>query len=123
MGMVNKDRRKSKRRVARNTFISLRPLDPQVWFRFWSGTECSMRDISLVGAGVTSREKLPVGTPLSIDLRLGKNTSSIRIFGKVAWISREDGDNYRAGISFSWWKDDQEKKSLDEFLERLAPAL
>lgn len=99
--------------------MSLRPLDPQVWFRYWNGTEYTMRDMSMVGIGVCSKEKLPMGTPLSVDLRLGKSTISIRIFGKVEWIIPED-DQYRVGVSFSWWKEDQDKKTAGSFLEKLA---
>ncbi len=114
-----REKRQCRRGVARNMSISLRPLDPQVWFRFWDGSDCSMRDISLVGAGVYSKEKIPVGTRLSIDLRLGKRTSSIRIFGKVAWV-REEGKSFRSGVTFSWWQDDQDKKVVDSFVEKLA---
>ncbi|MCG2711944.1 MAG: PilZ domain-containing protein [Candidatus Omnitrophica bacterium] len=112
------DKRQSRRRAAHNVFVSLRPLDPQVWFRFWNGAESfTARDISLVGVGVYSREKIPEGTPLSIDLRLGRQTSSIRIFGRVEWVVKEDGQ-YRAGVSFSWWKDDQDKKMVDAYMQR-----
>lgn len=115
---MDMDRRNSARKEAKSSSISLRPLDPQVWFRFWSGTECSMKDISMVGAGVVSNERIPIGTPLSIDLRLGKGNSTIRIFGKVKWIS-EDAGMYRTGVSFSWWKDDQDKNTVGQYLENL----
>ena len=92
--------------------------DPKVWFRFWNGTEYSMKDISMVGAGVVSDEKIPLGTPLSIDLRLGKDSSTIRIFGKVEWITEDDG-KYRTDVSFSWWKDDQDKQFVGEYLGKL----
>jgi PilZ domain len=116
---MDQDRRNSARKQAQDTLISLRPLDPQVWFRFWNGAECSMRDISMVGAGVVSREMIPIGTPLSMDLRLSKSNSMIRIFGKVEWVSEDQG-LYRTGVSFSWWKDDQDKNVVSQCLERLA---
>ena len=115
---MDRERRNSTRRLVESSSISLRPLDPQVWFRFWSGAECKMRDISMVGAGIVSNESIPVGTPLSIDLRLGKNNSTIRIFGKVEWVAK-DSDMYRTGVSFSWWKDDQDKNIVGWFLEKL----
>jgi len=68
---------------------------------------------------IDSREKIPEGTPLSIDLRLGRQTSSIRIFGKVEWMVKEDGI-YRAGVSFSWWKDDQDKNTVGAYMQRLS---
>jgi len=113
-----REKRRSRRKQVRNMAISLRPLDPQVWFRFWSGTECTLRDISLVGVGVYARDNIPVGTLLSINLRLGKRASTIRVFGKIAWSCEESG-RYRTGISFSWWKDDQDKIHLSNFLEKL----
>ena len=117
--MMDKERRYSRRKAARNIYVSLRPLDPQVWFRYWNGTECLMRDISMVGVGVVSNAKIPVGTPLSIDLKLGKTGSIIRIFGKIIWIIQEK-DQYRSGVSFSWWKEDQDKKTAGSFLEHLS---
>ncbi|MFH1061688.1 MAG: PilZ domain-containing protein [Candidatus Omnitrophota bacterium] len=115
---MDKDRRNSARKEAKNSSISLRPLDPQVWFRFWNSAEYSMRDISMVGAGVVSNERIPIGTPLSIDLRLSKDISTIRVFGKVEWIT-EDAGMYRTGVSFSWWKDDQDKQLVNEYLGKL----
>ncbi len=113
------EKRQSERKKARNTSVSLRPLDPQIWFKFWGGTECLMRDISQVGIGIYCKEELPVGTRLSIDLRLGKKTSDIRIFGRIAWLVKEK-NKYRAGVSFAWWKDDQDRKTVDNFVEKLA---
>lgn len=115
---MDNDRRNSTRKEPANSSISLRPLDPKVWFRFWNGTVYSMRDISMVGAGLVSNEKIPIGTPLSIDLRLGKESSTIRIFGKVEWLY-EDAGKYRTGVSFSWWKDDQDKHLVGEYLGKL----
>lgn len=116
---MDTERRYSQRRKADNISISLRPLDPQVWFRFWSGTEYTIRDISMVGVGLCSKERMPEGTPISLDIRLDKNEHSIRIFGKVEWVC-EDVGTYRTGISFSWWKDDQDKKTAGTYLEKLA---
>jgi len=115
---MNKEKRYSKRMIARNSTIALRPLDPKVWFRFWSGTDCGLRDISMVGIGIVCQSKMPVGTPLSIDLKLGKTGRIIRIFGKIAWVM-PDKEMYRAGVSFSWWKEDQDRKQVGDFLQRL----
>ena len=108
----------TRRQVNGDAAVSLRPLDPQVWCRYWGETEYSIRDISMVGIGISSRENITPGARLSIDLRLGKATSSIRVFGKVAWVIKE-ADQYRAGVSFSWWRDDQDKKVVTRFVERL----
>ena len=118
---MDRDRRDSSRKIAENTSISLRPLDPQVWFRFWDGTGCCVRDLSMVGVGVIVEEKMPIGTPLSIDLRLGKNTDFVRIFGKIEWIA-EYQQSFRAGVSFSWWKDDQDKAVVNSYLNKLQNA-
>jgi hypothetical protein len=36
----------------------------------------------------------------------------------VAWI-KDEGNGFRAGVAFSWWQDDQDKKIVDSFVERL----
>ena len=113
---MDKEKRYSQRKAAGNISVNLRPLDPKIWFRFWSGTECSMRDISMIGAGVYSKEKIPAGTLLSIDLRLGENAETIRLFGRVEWVVKEE-DRFRTGVSFTWWKDDQDKKAAGTFFE------
>ena len=116
---MHKERRYSRRKAARNVSISLRPLDPKVWFRYWNATDCNIRDMSMVGIGICSNEKISIGTPLSIDLRLGERAATIRIFGRVEWIRKEEG-HFRAGVSFTWWKDDQDKKIAGSYLEKLS---
>ncbi|MBU0634237.1 MAG: PilZ domain-containing protein [Candidatus Omnitrophica bacterium] len=103
-----------------NVCIDLRPLDPHIWHQYWQGLECLVNDISLVGAGVYSKEKLPVGTHLSIDLKLNGSPVKIRIFGKIIWAQQEDKDKFRTGISFSGWSDDKEKKRVYDFIEHLS---
>ena len=115
---MDKERRYSKRKIAQDVSVNLRLLDPKVWFRYWSGSECDIHDVSMVGMGIYSQEEMPVGTPLSIDLRLGEKATAIRIFGKVEWVARED-EQYRSGVSFAWWKDDQDKKIAGSYLEKL----
>ena len=115
---MRKERRYSRRKAARNVSISLRPLDPKIWFRYWSAVDCNIRDMSIVGIGIYSNENIPIGMPLSVDLRLGEKAVAIRIFGRVEWIKKEEG-HFRAGVSFSWWKDDQDKKTAGSYLEKL----
>ena len=117
--MDYREKRQCRRGISRNASISLRPLDPQTWFHFWDDSDCFMRDISLVGAGIYFKEKVSVGTRLSIGLCLEKNAGSIRIFGKIAWIGEKEDDRYRAGVSFSWWQDDRDKKIVGSFVEKL----
>ncbi len=113
------DKRHSKRVASPNAAISLRSLDPQVWFRFPSGAEYAVRDLSLVGVGVYSAERLPDNMPVSIDLRIGRASSTIRVFGRIVWTAMAD-NQYCSGISFSWWKDDADKKAVNSFVEQLA---
>lgn len=116
---MDKNRRYSKRKMAKNISLVLYPLNPQIWFRYWNESEYVMRDISMVGLGIYSQENIPVGTPLSLDLRLGRNNpATVRIFGKTKW-SKKENDTYRIGISFSWWMDDQDRKIVDTYLEKL----
>ena len=115
---MDKERRYSKRKASKNISVSLRSLDPKVWFPYWNGIEYTMRDMSMVGIGVYSKEKLPIGTPLSVDLRLSQTSATIRIFGRIQWVEKEQ-DCFRSGVSFTWWKDDQDKKIAGSFLERL----
>jgi len=114
--MDYREKRQCKRVVSDEAYIDMRSLDPQVWHRFWQGVECSVNDISLVGVGVSSKEKLPIGSYLSMDLKLDGKPEKIRVFGKVIWIQKLP-DQYKSGISFSWWKDDQDRKKVDNFVE------
>ncbi|MBU1087623.1 MAG: hypothetical protein KKD05_08950 [Candidatus Omnitrophica bacterium] len=118
MDIISTEKRTSIRRLADNSGIQVRPLDPQAWFRYWNGTECFLRDFTLLGAGVFSKEAMVAGTRISIDLLLDDSISPIRVFGKVEWTIPYD-DKYRSGISFSWWKNDQRKKLVNRFLEKL----
>ena len=116
---MDKERRYSKRKKAKNISASLRPLDPRVWFRYWSVADCNIHDVSIVGIGIYSEEKISIGMPLSVDLRFGEKASTIRIFGRVEWVRKEEG-YFRAGVSFSWWKDEQDKKTAGSYLEKLS---
>ncbi|MBU1044492.1 MAG: hypothetical protein KJ915_08880 [Candidatus Omnitrophica bacterium] len=118
MNIKLKEQRISIRKLAGKSAIQVRPLDPQAWFRYWNGTECFLRDFTLAGAGVYSKEAMAVGTRISIDILLDDKISPIRIFGKVEWTS-QNLDKYRTGISFSWWKNEQNKKIANSFLENL----
>ena len=113
---MDSEKRFSKRKIAQNIFGSFRPLDPKVWFRYWNAADCNILDMSMVGLGITTQGKMPIGTPLSVDLRLGEKAGAIRIFGRVEWAVKEE-DHFRAGVSFSWWKDDQDKKIAGSYLE------
>lgn len=115
---MDKERRYSQRKTAENITVSLRPLDPKIWFLYWSATDCNIHDVSMVGVGICSQEKIPIGTPLSVDLRLGERAATIRIFGRVQWVTKEE-EHFRAGVSFTWWKDDQDKKIAGTYLEKL----
>ncbi|MFH1460689.1 MAG: PilZ domain-containing protein [Candidatus Omnitrophota bacterium] len=118
--MNKQEKRFSKRRKAQNIYLDLHSLDPQIWFRYWGDQNCLLRDISLVGVGVYLQERFSLGMPLSIDIQLGKSSGqNIRVFGRVCWVRQED-KNYRTGISFSWWKNDQDKKELNSYLEKLS---
>jgi hypothetical protein len=118
MDIKSKEQRASIRKLADNSSLQVRPLDPQTWFRYWNGTECVLRDFTILGAGIYSREAMSVGTRLSIDILLKENISPIRVFGKVEWTCKNP-DQHRSGVSFSWWKNDQQKKVMDNFLEKL----
>ncbi|MCK5591486.1 MAG: PilZ domain-containing protein [Candidatus Pacebacteria bacterium] len=116
---MDKEKRYSRRKVARNISVSLRPLDPKIWFRYWNAADGNIRDMSMAGIGIYSQQKIPIGSLLSVDLRLGETSATIRIFGRVQWVRKEE-DCFRAGGSFSWWKDDQDKKTAGTYLERLS---
>lgn len=124
--MDYEEKRRSKRVSPEDYSISIRPLDPLEWFKFWEGIRCVIRDVSLHGAGIYSADRFNVGMPLSINLRKKneeKNeNANIRIFGKIVWSAKDAEDRYRSGLSFSWWKDDADKKIVNEFIEELAPA-
>ncbi|MBI4846171.1 MAG: PilZ domain-containing protein [Candidatus Omnitrophica bacterium] len=117
--MEQTEKRVASRVKTSQAVLSLQPLDPLVWFRFWTELECLVRDISMAGVCIYSKEDIPIGTALSIDLRIGNLKKLIRIFCKVAWVKKEN-QNYRMGLKFSWWKDDQDKNIVSNFLNKLS---
>jgi hypothetical protein len=118
MDIKIKEKRSNSRKKVNDISIKVKPLDPQVWFRYWSGTECSLRDLSLGGIGVCAREHMPQGSRISIDLLLKPQLRPIKIFGKVVWTITEN-KTYRSGISFSWWKSEEDKKLVNAYLEEI----
>jgi len=113
------DKRRSTRRLANGISLSLKSLDPQVWFRFWNSGDYTLKDISLVGLGVSFKDRMPEGTCLSLELKMGNSPYSVRIFGRVEWIKQEENKQYRAGVSFSWWKDDKDRNMVCRYIENL----
>lgn len=110
------EKRKYERKLVQDVAIKLLLLAPRALYKFWDRTECKARDLSLFGVGICCQNELFAGERISIDLKVPENKDNIRVFGKVVWTTKEN-DKCRAGLSFSWWKDDLDKKIVDDLLK------
>ncbi len=99
--------------------ISFRPLDPQTWHSFWGRNDYSVNDLSEGGIGFYSPRQLPTSGKISIELKLNKDADPIHIFGKLIWL-REENSGCKAGVKFSWWEKDQDRKTMHNYLESKA---
>ncbi|MBU1087089.1 MAG: PilZ domain-containing protein [Candidatus Omnitrophica bacterium] len=115
------DKRRSRRKQAGNIFPVLRSLNLQEWNKSLGVIDSSMQDLNLSGICVNCEKILPVGTYLSIDLMLRRRGNNVKVFGKVIWVKPEEG-KYRTGIKFSWWKELDDKRLIDNFWEKLSFA-
>ncbi|MDD5747086.1 MAG: PilZ domain-containing protein [Candidatus Omnitrophica bacterium] len=102
--------------------VSFKLLDPRTWSTYHEKMLNPIKNISLGGIALKTTSELAVKSPVGIDIRISPEHEAIRTFGRVAWIRKETAvDNeYTMGISFSWWKKEEDKKIIFDAIEKQA---
>lgn len=106
------EKRHFQRVVLPGMSCSFKLLDPRTWSTYQDKTLNDVQDISIGGLRVCTKNELSLKAPVGVDIKIDSNQETIRTFGRVAWISKinQVSNDYSVGISFSWWKNDEEKK-------------
>lgn len=102
--------------------VSFKLLDPRTWSTYHEKMLNSIQNISLGGIALKTTNELAVKSPIGIDIRISPEQESIRTFGRVSWIRKDASvDNeYTMGISFSWWKREEDKKIIFDAIQKYA---
>jgi len=114
------EKRRHKRVFLPEMRCSFKLLDPRTWSTYLDKTVNKVHDISIGGLRLNTKNKLSLKAPIGIDIKINSAQTSIRTFGRVAWIKKETqkSEAYDVGISFSWWKNDDEKKLVYEAIAK-----
>lgn len=114
------EKRKSERVKIPGVKASFKLLDPRSWSSYLEKNITSVQNISFGGIALQTNNPLAVKSPIGIDIKLNSDHESIRTFGRVAWIKKDEAkvDNYNMGISFSWWKQEEDKKVVHDFIKK-----
>ena len=73
------------------------------------------KNISAVGVGFETKEKLEPGSALKLEIELPKAPNPVHILGKVIWSKRvglEDGSPHSTGIEFTKIEEDNKNTFL-----------
>jgi hypothetical protein len=100
--------------------VSFKLLDPRTWSTYHEKTLNPVQNFSLGGLALTTSNELAVKAPVGIDIKISPAHDAIRTFGRVAWIRKNTDKNneYTLGISFSWWKREEDKKIILDAIQR-----
>ncbi|MBU1086481.1 MAG: PilZ domain-containing protein [Candidatus Omnitrophica bacterium] len=111
-GNFQDEKRQYKRVTLPGVSCSFKLLDPRTWSTYHDKTVNDVQDISIGGLRLCTKNELILKAPIGIDIKINSSQELIRTFGRVAWIRKKNptSDDYNVGISFSWWKNDEEKK-------------
>ncbi|MBU1044222.1 MAG: PilZ domain-containing protein [Candidatus Omnitrophica bacterium] len=106
------EKRQYKRVALPGVRCSFKLLDPRTWSTYHDKTINDVQDISIGGLRLSTKNEFSLKAPIGVDIKMDSSSELIRTFGRVAWIRKEnqDSEDYNVGISFSWWKNDEEKK-------------
>ncbi|MFH1063232.1 MAG: PilZ domain-containing protein [Candidatus Omnitrophota bacterium] len=114
------EKRQYKRVALPGVSCSFKLLDPRTWSTYLDKTLNDVQDISIGGLRFSTKNELSLKAPVGVDIKINPSQEAIRTFGRVAWIKKEnpaDAD-YSVGISFSWWKNDEEKKLVYDAISK-----
>ena len=115
---VQEEKRKFKRVSIPDVKVNYKLLDPRTWSTYHEKFLNLVENISLGGLAVIGVTEMPLHAPVGVDINLGYGHDKvIKAFGRVAWIKKQQ-DNYMLGISFSWWKKEDDKKILFNLIQK-----
>ena len=99
--------------------VSFKLLDPRSWSTYHEKSLNSVENISIGGLALKTNTELALKSPIGVDIKLSPELEIIRTFGRVAWIKRNraSDNDFTMGISFSWWKKDEDKKVVYEAIK------
>ena len=100
--------------------VSFKLLDPRTWSTYHDKTLEPISNISLGGLALKTNHELSIKAPIGIDIKISPDCETIRTFGRIAWIRKNEtqSNNFDLGISFSWWKRDEDKKLVYEAIQK-----
>lgn len=70
------------------------------------------KDISAIGLRFAANEKLRKDLNLEIKLKLPNTQNPVHVYGRVAWIKKEDGASFDTGIEFIKIEEDNKNTFL-----------
>jgi Tfp pilus assembly protein PilZ len=114
------EKRKYKRVTLPGAKCSFKLLDPRTWSTYHDKAVNEIQDISMGGLRFCTNNELSLKAPIGVDIKMNSSQESIRTFGRVAWIRKENPtcEDYTVGISFSWWKREEDKKTVHDAIEK-----
>ncbi len=100
--------------------VSYKHLDPRAWSTFQEKAFTSVKNLSLGGIALPASQELHPAAPVGVDIKLDNENKTIRVFGRVVWIKKDEEDTpgYSMGVRFCWWEDDKDKKSIRDLIEK-----
>ncbi|MCM8813327.1 MAG: PilZ domain-containing protein [Candidatus Omnitrophica bacterium] len=109
----------SARSTIPDALVNFKLLDPRTWSTHHEKTLVPLRNIGMGGICIQTRAEIPNKAPVGIDIRLPHHDQTIRIFGRIAWIKKEDKPSeYTLGISFSWWQREEDKATINALIKK-----
>ena len=90
--------------------------------RMTEGHDCTITDLSLTGACITSTEELAVGDQFRLRFEVFKGDGANTCHAQVVWMKSTDGLNFTYGLLFAEldrWKRHNLEMSLEDLLRQL----
>ncbi|MFH1459600.1 MAG: PilZ domain-containing protein [Candidatus Omnitrophota bacterium] len=116
------EKRKFKRVFVPGLKASFKLLDPRTWSTYHDKKITNVANISLGGLALKTNTLLSLQSPIGLDIKVDSADDPIRTFGRVAWIKKEANanaeDDYTLGVSFSWWKKEEDKKIIFDAIQK-----
>ena len=113
---INTERRIINRVKVNNICADYRLLDPRFWAEARAQGKTISRDINLEGMSFGAEDVLPENSFLSLKLNFGGNEKTEDICARVIRVKKLKQAGYEIGVTFSWWKNDEDKINLMRFI-------
>lgn len=115
------EKRKFERVNVSGVEVSYKLLDLRSWSKYLEQSQEAVQNISLGGIALRTSHQLSLKAPVGLDIKINSKNEVIKTFGRVAWIKKvEEKDDYWIGISFSWWKKEEDKNTIKELIQKNA---